>query len=120
MAPDLRSYLIQRARLVGGGVLVGLGLGALAVVVLFAYSGDVGFANRKAFAVGALFFGLALLGWSGSIMAGQGLENLQYYLDTKSSWTEEDSRRAMARIGGAGVGWMVGVTVATQVGLLLA
>jgi len=120
MAPDLRSYLAPRARLVGRGFLVGGALGALAVIGLFAYSGSVGFANRKAFAVGALFFGLALLGWSGSIMAGRGLENLQYYLDTNSSWTEEDSRRAMARIGGAGFGWMVGVTVATQVALLLA
>ncbi|MFW5903529.1 MAG: DUF7268 family protein [Halolamina sp.] len=115
MAPDFRSYLVPRARLVGGALLVGLVLGALAVVVLFAYSGDLGFANRKAFAVGALFFGLALLGWSGSVMAGRGLENLQYYLDTGSSWTEEDSRRAMARIGGAGFGSMLGVSLATAV-----
>ena len=115
MAPDLRSYLLARARLVGGGILVGAVLGALAVVVLFAYSGDVGFANQKAFAVGALFFGLALLGWSGSIMAGRGMENIQHYLDTNTSWTEEESRRAMARIGGAGFGWMLGVTITTAV-----
>jgi hypothetical protein len=115
MAPDFRSYLLPRARLVGGGFLVGAGLGGLAVVVLFAYSGDVGFANRKAFAVGALFLGLALLGWSGSIMAGRGMENLQKHLDMNSNWTEEDSRRAMARIGGAGVGWMLGVSVTTAI-----
>lgn len=115
MAPDLRSYLAPRARLVGGGFLVGVLLGALAVLGLFAYSGDVRFANRKAFAVGTLFFGLGLLGWSGSIMSGRALENLQTHLDMDSSWTEEDSRRAMAQVGGAGVGWMIGVTITTAV-----
>jgi len=115
MAPDLRSYLVPRARLVVGGVLVGLVLGALAVLGLFAYSGDVRFANRKAFAVGTLFFGLALLGWSGSIMAGRGMENLQRHLDTNTNWTEADSRRAMAQVGGAGLGWMLGVSITTAV-----
>ncbi|MFQ3294255.1 MAG: Na+/phosphate symporter [Halobacteriales archaeon] len=113
MVKDLRSSLAPRARLVGRGFLVGVLLGALAVLGLFAYSGDVGFANRKAFAIGALFLGLGLLGWSGTIMAGREMENLQEYLDMNSSWTKEDSRQAMALVGGAGFGWMIGVAITT-------
>jgi hypothetical protein len=115
MAPDPRSYLLARARLVGRGLLVGGVLGAIAVVVLYAYSGSVAFANQKAFAIGALLLGLALLGWSGSIMAGRGIENLQHHLDTNTRWTEADSRRAMALVGGTGFGWMVGVAIASWV-----
>lgn len=109
-----------RLRLVGGAFLIGAVLGTLVVVVLFAYAGEIGFADRKAFAVGALFFGLAMVGWAGSIMAGPGFENLQHYLDLNTNWSAADSRRAMARIGGAGFGWMVGVSVTTQVLLLVA
>lgn len=44
-------------------------------------------------------------------MAGRGVEATQARLDTGTGWTERDSRRAMARIGGVGFGAMVGVTV---------
>lgn len=115
MSYSLRSAVVPRLRLVGGGFLVGVVLGIVVVLGLFVYSGDVGFANRKGFAVGALFFGLALVGWAGSIMAGPGLENLQHYLDLRTNWSAEDSKRAMARIGGAGFGWMIGVSVTTQI-----
>lgn len=119
MAPTFREYLLARLRLVGRGFLFGAVMGVLAVVALFAYTGDVTFANRKSFAVGALFFGFALVGWAGSIMAGRGFENIQHYLDTNTNWTEADSRRAMATIGGAGFGWMVGVSVTTRIALAL-
>jgi len=56
-------------------------------------------------------FGFALIGWSGSIIAGRGFENLQHHLSTGSNWTERDSRRAMARIGGFGFGGMLGVSL---------
>lgn len=119
MVYTLRGTLVPRIRLVGKGFLIGGILGILAVALLFVYSGDVGFANQKAFAVGAVFFGFALVGWAGSIMAGPGFENLQHYLDLGTNWSAEDSRRSMALIGGAGFGWMVGSSVASQILVLV-
>ena len=119
MQYSLRGAIRDRLRLVGSAFLTGALLGTLVVVALFVYAGEVGFADRKAFAVGALFFGLALVGWAGSIMAGPGFENLQHHLDLKTNWSAADSRQAMAQIGGAGFGWMVGVSVSTQLLLLV-
>ena len=73
------------------------------------YGGSVAFGTRKAFAIGALVLGFATLGWSGSILAGRSVENLQRRLNTASDWTEADSRRAMARILGFGTGMVLGV-----------
>lgn len=98
--------LRPRVRLVGGALLVGAGLGLLgggAVAALLSVR-----AVRTVFAVGALALGFGLLGWSGSIMAGRGIETMHRYMDTGSNWTEASSRRAMARVGAAGAGVMLG------------
>nr|WP_240452100.1 hypothetical protein [Halostella salina] len=82
-------------------------------VVAFALRDGLRTATEQVFALGALAFGVGLLGWSGSVMAGRGFENMQRYLDTGSDWTESDSRRAMSRVTGFGVGVMVAASVAT-------
>jgi hypothetical protein len=117
--PDRRravaAWLRLRLRLVGWGVLAGAGLGvALAVGLALAY--DPTFAARKGFGLGLLAFGFGVLGWSGSILAGPGVENMQRHLDTGSDWTEADSRRAMARVASAGFG--VALVVPPVAGLL--
>lgn len=109
-------WLAPRLRVVGGAAALGAALGGAGVVVLAVVAGDARFAASQVFALGALALGFGLLGWSGSAMAGRGVENLQRHLDTGTDWTEADSRRAMARIGGFGAGWMVGAAV---VGALL-
>ncbi|MFB6126099.1 MAG: hypothetical protein ABEJ79_02200 [Halolamina sp.] len=98
-----------RARLVGGAVAVGLALGSVATVgaVVLARPGAV----DAAFLAGTVAFGFGLLGWAGSAMAGRGVEAMQAHLDAGTDWTERDSRRAMARVGGVGLETMVGVTV---------
>jgi hypothetical protein len=100
-----RAYLRPRLRVVGGAFLAGAGVavalvGALVVAGGWAVVGSA----RFAFALGALAFGLGLLGWSGSVMAGRGFEAMQEHLETGTNWTEADSRRAMARVGGFGAG----------------
>lgn len=109
--PTIAAVLRPRVRLVGGAAVIGIGCGGLAFLALFVVD-DPAFASRKTFAVGALLFGFGLLGWSGSIMAGTGFESMQEHLDVSRGWTERKSRRAMARIGGFGGGWMLGVSVA--------
>jgi hypothetical protein len=86
-----------------GGVVGGV---AVLVLVLAGTSGLR--AAELTFSVGALALGFGLLGWSGSVMAGRGVEEMQEHLDTSSDWTEAKSRRAMARIGGFGGGLMAG------------
>jgi len=102
-------WLRPRARLVSTGFVVGLAASVVAVSGLAIYGGSVAFGTRKAFAIGALVLGFATLGWSGSILAGRSVENLQRRLNTASDWTEADSRRAMARILGFGTGMVLGV-----------
>lgn len=63
-------------------------------------------ASTLVFLLGTLAFGFGILGWSGSILAGEGFENMQRYMDTSTDWTERTSRRAMARVGGFGAGAM--------------
>lgn len=110
--PSLR----ERARLVGGALSVGAGVGAVGVgvgTVLFTLASTA----DTAFLVGTVAFGFGLLGWAGSAIAGPGLEAMQARLDTASGWTEADSRRAMARIGGFGAGVMLAaVVVGTALG----
>lgn len=112
-APVTVGRLLRpRVRLVGSAVAVGAVLGVAGLVATLGWFGDATVATRKAFAVGALLLSLGLLGWSGSVFAGPGFEALQDHLDTGSNWSERDSRRAMARLGGVGLGWMVGAQVA--------
>ncbi|WP_380674668.1 DUF7268 family protein [Salinigranum sp. GCM10025319] len=104
--PDPPPSLAERARLVAGALLVGVGVGGVgvatgSVAVGLAPAADTGFL------VGVLAFGFGLVGWAGSAIAGPGLEAMQAHLDTASGWTEADSRRAMARIGGFGAGVML-------------
>lgn len=109
----LSAGLRRRIRLVGGAVTVGAVLGGVGALSAPA----VGFDPDFPFALGALLFGFGLLGWSGSVLVGGAVEETQRVLDTGGDWTETDSRRAMARIGGVGAGAMVGVA-ATSVLLL--
>ena len=104
LAPAARRFLVALA--------VGTGLGVVGVV---AFTADAGLrtATEQTFALGALAFGVGLLGWSGSVMAGRGIENMQRYMETGSNWTEADSRRAMSRVAGFGLGAMAAASVAT-------
>ncbi|WP_372911774.1 hypothetical protein [Salinigranum sp.] len=98
--------LAERARLVGTALLAGAGVGVGGVGggTLVA---DVATAADAVFLVGTVAFGFGLLGWAGSALAGPGLEAMQAHLETAGGWTEADSRRAMARIGGFGAGLML-------------
>jgi hypothetical protein len=107
-----RAWLRRRIRLLATAAVVGVFVGSLTLVALTALR-TLRFASTQTFAVGALVLGFGVLGWSGSALAGGGIEALQRYLDTDSGWTEHDSRRAMARIAGFGAGVMVGVVIGT-------
>jgi len=109
--PRLRRYVTTRARLVGGGLVVGLLLGGVGMAGWTLYTGDARSSEATVFALGSLVFGFGLLGWSGSILAGRGIEAMQEHMGTRSDWTERDSRRAMARLCGGGGGIMVGTSV---------
>ena len=110
-SPNLR----ERARTVGRATLLGTVLGVGGVAVLVALGETLLFASEKVFAVGALVLGFALLGWSGSVFAGRGIENAQEHLDVSSNWSEAASRRAMVVLLGVGAGVMVGSSGATVV-----
>jgi hypothetical protein len=99
-------------RRIGTAVAVGVVVGAFSLVAL-TVSGSVRGATETTFSVGTLVLGFGVLGWSGAIMAGRGMENLQRHLDTDTNWTESDSRRAMARITGFGLGLMVSASFGT-------
>ncbi|WP_435180861.1 DUF7268 family protein [Halorussus sp. AFM4] len=109
------SVLRQRAREVGRATLLGAGLGALGLVALVAAGEPVDLASETVFAVGALVFGFSLLGWSGTVFAGRGIESFQRHLGGRSDWSAADSRQAMAVLGGVGVGGMAGASLATVV-----
>ena len=99
----LAAWLRPRVRIVGTAVLAGAGFGAvLAVALVVGY--DASFAARKGFGVGLLALGFGVVGWSGSVIAGPGMENLQRHLDTGTDWSETESRRAMVRVASAGLG----------------
>ncbi|EMA01595.1 DUF7268 family protein [Haloferax denitrificans] len=72
--------------------------------------GDLSASVETTFALGSLAFGFGLLGWSGAVALGRGIESMQAHLDTGTGWTEADARRAMARILGFGLGVMLGAT----------
>ena len=104
--PDRRRF-----RLVAGGAAVGLGITPLVAIAAVIAQRPVVPWLETAFAVGSLWFGLGLLGWAGSIMIGGTIERVQTRLDLGTYWTEADSRRAMARVGGFGGGMMVGAAL---------
>lgn len=109
-ASELWAWIRDRLRLVGSAALVGGVLAALGVVgSLLLTQYGLAVVSTQLFSLGALCFGFGLLGWSGSVLAGPSVEHAQQYLDTDTDWTEDDSRRAMARIGGFGFGGMFGV-----------
>lgn len=112
---DFVGYLRPRLRLVSRFGAVGFVFGGTGVLLVVAAGETVSFASRKVFAVAALAFGFAILGWSGSVFAGNAVENVQAHLDSNTNWTEADSRRAMTVIGSFGAGGMVGVVVMTLV-----
>lgn len=96
-----RARLVLDASVVGGIVSLAVGLAALLLE-----RPPVPWLET-AFAFGGLWLGLGLLGWSGSVMVGRTIESLQERMGTNTHWTEADSRRAMARLGGFGAGMMV-------------
>ncbi|MFW6018682.1 MAG: DUF7268 family protein [Halapricum sp.] len=108
----------ERGRLVGGGLVLGSVATPVLIAALVGLGGfDTLAAAETAFAFGGLWFGLALLGWAGSVASGRAIEAAQEHLDANSDWTERRSRRAMARIGGFGAGVMlVAPVVGTAVG----
>ena len=113
---DIPPTLTDRVRLVGGALAAGGVVGSLGIVVALVFVG-VQTAADTGFMLGTLAFGFGLVGWAGSIMAGDGLEAMQTHLDTDTGWTEADSRRAMARIGSFGAGLMLAaVVVGTALG----
>jgi hypothetical protein len=107
--------ITTQSRIVGGALLVGCILGAVCVSVSASIIG-IPTAADTAFLAGTLALGFGTLGWSASIIAGPGMKAMQAHLETSTDWNEADSRRAMARISGFGVGVM---TAAIVVGMLL-
>ncbi|WP_327050973.1 DUF7268 family protein [Halomicrococcus gelatinilyticus] len=112
---DARATLRPRVRLIVRYGLAGVAVGGVGVSTVVAAGESIRFASTKVFAVGALAFGFALLGWSGSVFAGEAVETMQDHLDSGSDWTEADSRRAMAIVGSLGAGGMVGASAMTYV-----
>lgn len=106
----IRAWVVPRARILGTAVAAGVAVGVLATVGLALVDGSRA-ARTTTFALGALALGVGMLGWSGSVMAGRGIENMQRHLDATTDWTEHDSRRAMTRVAGFGLGVMVGASL---------
>lgn len=108
---DIQGWVAIRAGIVLSALALGILVGAIATVGLGRYTGDPAFARTQVFSVGALALGFGVLGWSGSILGGRGIENMQRHLETRSNWNEADSRRAMTRIAGFGTGVMLAISV---------
>ena len=111
----LVEWARPRARLVGTALAAGFVVGVLASLLLLPTVLGGRTARVKTFAVGALLLGFGTLGWSGSVMAGRGIENAQRYMETDTDWSEADSRRAMTRVGSFGAGLMLAVPLVTAV-----
>ena len=110
----LRAWARPRLRVLGSALGAGFAVGVAVVAVLPVVVGAQT-ARTNTFAVGALLLGFGTLGWSGSAMAGRGIENAQRYMDIGSDWSEDDSRRAMTRVGSFGAGLMLAVPLVTAV-----
>lgn len=107
---DRVAWIRARVRLFGLPAVLGFLL-FVTGVLLCVTQYDLRTVSTQTFSLAALCFGFGILGWSGSVLAGGSVEDVQRHLDTGINWTEADSRRAMARISGAGAGGMVGVIV---------
>lgn len=112
--PTLTERATVRLHLVGTALAVGVVVAGV-VVTGSTLVGDAPGAVDTVFALGSLVFGFGLLGWSGAVALGTGIEAMQEFLDTKTGWTEPDARRAMARILGFGLGVMVGTMLVGSV-----
>jgi len=88
------------------GIVV-LGLGVSSRLELTESTPDRSAGLVASFVFGGLWFGLGLVGWSGSVAFGRTLEAVRERLDAGSGWTERKSRRAMARVSGFGAGAML-------------
>ncbi|ELZ87751.1 hypothetical protein C453_05349 [Haloferax elongans ATCC BAA-1513] len=117
--PPLSEQLGVRLRLVGTALVAGVVVATVSVVAATVLS-DPTASVETAFALGSLLFGFGLLGWSGAVALGRGIESMQETLDTQTGWTEPDARRAMARIIGFGLGVMLGTMFVGSVVLGLA
>jgi hypothetical protein len=116
--PAAQSWAGRRVRLVGGAVAVGLLLGTLGFALGLALQSTPRRTSTLVFVLGALALGFGTLGWSGSILAGEGFQRMQRLMDTSSGWTERKSRRAMARVGGFGAGVMLAaMAIGTMLGV---
>ena len=109
----LQAYLRPRVRVVGGAAVLGAACWTLLLFGLLASGRSLDGASTTTFALAALLLGFGVLGWSGSALVGRSVETAQSYMETGTNWTEADSRRAMARLTGAGVGAMLAVIVVT-------
>ncbi|WP_396610531.1 hypothetical protein ACH9L7_09785 [Haloferax sp. S1W] len=112
--PSVVERMRVRLRLVGTALFAGVVV-ATAVLVAASVLGDIAASVDTAFALGSLVFGFGLLGWSGAVALGRGIESMQDHLDTGTGWTEPDARRAMARILGFGLGVMLGTMLTGSV-----
>jgi hypothetical protein len=92
---------------VGGAAATGVLLASAGFVAGLLLQSTPRETSRVVFLLGALAFGFGTLGWSGSILAGDGFAKMQRLMDASSGWTERKSRRAMARVGGFGAGVML-------------
>ncbi len=99
-----RAALVARLRLVGSGLAVGVPAGPVGVGLLWVAGRSTPDAVTTVFAVGTVVLGIGVLGWAGSVFAGRGIEAAQRHMNTATDWTERDSRRAMTRVTGAGLG----------------
>jgi hypothetical protein len=113
------TALRARLGLVASGLAVGLPGGLLAVALAIFSGRTPAEALTSVFAVGTLILGFGVLGWSGSIFAGRGIESMQQHMQTGTDWTERKSRRAMTRVGGFGSGLMLGAGLAESAVLWL-
>ncbi len=109
--PSLRTALQRRLRLLASGAVVGPPLAPVVVWLWTALGRTVPDAVEATFALGTLALGFGVVGWSGSIVAGRGIETMQSYADTGTDWTERKSRRAMTRVAGLGAGLMLAASV---------
>lgn len=108
---SLREVVAVGGRLVASGLVVGAPVGAVGVGLTLAAGVPADESLATVFALGTVALGFGVLGWSGSIFAGRGIEAAQRYMNTPTDWSERDSRRAMLRVAGIGLGVAIAVSV---------
>ncbi|WP_254765988.1 DUF7268 family protein [Salinilacihabitans rarus] len=98
-----------------GGVFVAGGAAGAAIALALLPQRGPQEATSTAFALGALIFGAALLGWTAAVVGGRGLETTYESVETESQFTEAGARRAMLLLCALGLGGMVGASVISAV-----